>query len=140
MEAGVKKFFYTSGFGIDEALDNPLYRAKKDFEQALQAGGLPYVIVRPTGFFSDMLMILDMAKRGRVYLIGSGSGRINPSTCPISRISTTTTLGTRASSWKSAAPLPIPSKRSPRWPLQPWARSPGSPIYRPVLPTLRLVS
>jgi uncharacterized protein YbjT (DUF2867 family) len=76
--AGVGKFVFTSGYGIDDALDNAMYRAKKDFELALRASGVPYVIVRPTGFFSDMLMILDMAKRGRVYLLGSGGGRINP--------------------------------------------------------------
>jgi uncharacterized protein YbjT (DUF2867 family) len=76
--AGVSKFLFTSGYGIDDALDTALYRAKKDFELALISSGMDYVIVRPTGFFSDMFMILDMARRGRVYLLGSGAGRINP--------------------------------------------------------------
>jgi uncharacterized protein YbjT (DUF2867 family) len=76
--AGVSKFVFTSGYGIDDSLDNALYRAKKDFELALISSGMTYVIVRPTGFFSDMFMILDMAKRGRVYLLGPGAGRINP--------------------------------------------------------------
>jgi uncharacterized protein YbjT (DUF2867 family) len=76
--AGVRKFVSTSGYGIDDALDTALYRAKKDFELALISSGVPYVIVRPTGFFSDMFMILDMARQGRVYLLGSGAGRINP--------------------------------------------------------------
>jgi uncharacterized protein YbjT (DUF2867 family) len=76
--AGVGRFVFTSGFGVEDALDNPMYRAKRDFELALQTGGLEYLIVRPTGFFSDMLMILDMARRGRVFLFGSGRGKINP--------------------------------------------------------------
>jgi uncharacterized protein YbjT (DUF2867 family) len=76
--AGVQKFVYTSGYGVDESLDNPLYRAKKDFELALIASGMPYIIIRPTGLFSDMQMILDMARQGRVYLLGSGAGKINP--------------------------------------------------------------
>jgi uncharacterized protein YbjT (DUF2867 family) len=42
------------------------------------SSGMDYVIIRPTGFFSDMFMILDMARRGRVYLLGSGAGKINP--------------------------------------------------------------
>lgn len=76
--AGVAKFIYTSGFGIEGSLDNPMYRAKKDFETELMASGLPYVIVRPSGFFSDMMMIFDMARQGRVYLLGPGTGRLNP--------------------------------------------------------------
>ena len=76
--AGVGKFVFTSGFGVEENLDNPMYRAKKDFETALIASGLPYVIVRPSGFFSDMMMIFDMARQGRVYLLGPGTGRLNP--------------------------------------------------------------
>jgi uncharacterized protein YbjT (DUF2867 family) len=76
--AGVDKLVFTSGYGIDDALDTALYRAKKDFELALISSGTPYVIVRPTGFFSDMFMILDMARQGRVYLLGPGAGRINP--------------------------------------------------------------
>jgi uncharacterized protein YbjT (DUF2867 family) len=78
LRAGVCKFVFTSGYGIEDALDTALYRAKKDFELTLISSGMPYVIVRPTGFFSDMLMILDMARQGRVYLLGSGAGKINP--------------------------------------------------------------
>jgi uncharacterized protein YbjT (DUF2867 family) len=82
LSSGVKKFVYTSGFGIDQALDSPLYRAKKDFELGLQASAIPHLIIRPTGFFSDMMMIFTMAKKGRVYLVGAGSGRLNPIDLP----------------------------------------------------------
>jgi len=76
--AGVARFIYTSGFGVDENLDNPMYKAKKDFETTLIASGVPYVIIRPSGFFSDMMMIFDMARQGRVFLLGPGTGRLNP--------------------------------------------------------------
>lgn len=76
--AGVKKFVDTSGFGVDESLDNAMYKAKKDFELELIASGINYVIVRPSGFFSDMMMIFEMARQGRVYLLGSGDGVLNP--------------------------------------------------------------
>jgi uncharacterized protein YbjT (DUF2867 family) len=78
LRAGVGKFLFTSGFGVDDSLDNAMYRAKKDFEERLIASGMPYVIFRPGGFFSDMMMIFDMAKQGRVYLLGSGAGILNP--------------------------------------------------------------
>ena len=34
--------------------------------------------MRPSGYFSDMGAVLDMAKRGRVLLVGQGHNRFNP--------------------------------------------------------------
>ena len=34
--------------------------------------------VRPSGYFSDMGAVLDMARRGRVLLVGDGHNRFNP--------------------------------------------------------------
>jgi len=76
--AGVRKFIFTSGYGVDESLDNAMYKAKKDFELELIGSGMSYVIVRPGGFYSDMMMIFEMARQGRVYLLGPGTGRLNP--------------------------------------------------------------
>lgn len=39
---------------------------------------MPYTIVRPTGFFSDLTALLHMAEKGRVYVIGSGEHTLNP--------------------------------------------------------------
>jgi uncharacterized protein YbjT (DUF2867 family) len=39
---------------------------------------MAYAVIRPTGFFSDMGEYLKMARKGRVYLFGSGSNQINP--------------------------------------------------------------
>lgn len=76
--AGVPKFIYTSGYGVERHPRNPMYRAKLEFEAALKASGLSYLIVRPSGFFSDMVMLFEMAREGRVYLLGPGQGRLNP--------------------------------------------------------------
>jgi uncharacterized protein YbjT (DUF2867 family) len=50
----------------------------EDFVDELKASGMNYAVLRPTGYFSDMGEFLRMAKKGRVYLIGRGSNRVNP--------------------------------------------------------------
>ena len=54
------------------------WHSKLLFEEQLKQSGLDYVIMRPTGFFSDMLEFLNMAKKGKVSVFGSGENRINP--------------------------------------------------------------
>jgi len=78
VRAGVQKFIYVS------VLDGPglthldIIRAHEDFVAALKRSGMPYTVIRPTGFFSDMGEYVAMAQKGRVYLIGNGENRINP--------------------------------------------------------------
>jgi uncharacterized protein YbjT (DUF2867 family) len=76
--SGIKKFVYTSGFGVEENLDIALFKAKYKFELELKKSGMPYVIVRPTGFFSDILEFFEMAKKGRIILLGHGNNKMNP--------------------------------------------------------------
>lgn len=76
--AGVSKFIYTSvvrGPGLDEL---QLVRAKRAFEAELKGSGMAHTILYPNGFFSDMDEFLAMARKGRAYLFGDGSFRINP--------------------------------------------------------------
>jgi uncharacterized protein YbjT (DUF2867 family) len=76
--ADVKRFVYVS------AVDGPALRhldivaAHEDFVDELKASGIEYSVLRPTGYFSDMGEVFDMAKRGRVWLIGGGASRVNP--------------------------------------------------------------
>lgn len=76
--AGVGKFVYVS------VLDGPGLRhlqivdAHEAFVDELALSGVDYSVVRPTGYFSDMTAFLDMAVKGRVYLIGPGGNRMNP--------------------------------------------------------------
>lgn len=76
--AGVGKFVYVSVYNGPEMLDLAIVKAHEDFVEVLKASGMSYAVIRPTGFFSDMEEYLKMARRGRVYLIGSGHNRINP--------------------------------------------------------------
>ncbi len=77
-KAGVKKFIYISAFNGDKMRQLKIFQAKEAFVDELKKSGLDYTVMRPNGFFSDMLDFLKMAKRGRVYLFGSGQYRLNP--------------------------------------------------------------
>jgi uncharacterized protein YbjT (DUF2867 family) len=76
--AGVRKMCYVSVFNADRMMDIPMVRAHEAFVTDLVASGLEYLVVRPTGYSSDMGAILEMARRGRVYLPGSGRNAGNP--------------------------------------------------------------
>lgn len=76
--AGVGKFIYVSVFNGPNLLHLEIVKAHEDFVKALRASGVDYTVLRPTGYFSDMSELLKMAKKGRVYLIGRGSNRVNP--------------------------------------------------------------
>ncbi len=76
--AGVRKFIYVSVLNGPNLLHLDIVKAHEDFVAELEKSGLDYTIVRPTGYFSDMGEFLDMAKKGRVWLVGSGENRMNP--------------------------------------------------------------
>lgn len=52
--------------------------AKQKFVHDLKSSGIAYAVFYPNGFFSDMLEILEMAKKGRGYIFGNGEYKINP--------------------------------------------------------------
>ncbi len=76
--AGVKKFIYVSALHGANLRHLDIVRAHEDFVQELKNSGLDFAVLRPTGYFSDMGEVFDMARKGRVYLIGRGDNRINP--------------------------------------------------------------
>ena len=39
---------------------------------------MEYAVIRPGGYFSDMGVLMDMAKKGRSYIVGPGTNRFNP--------------------------------------------------------------
>jgi uncharacterized protein YbjT (DUF2867 family) len=77
-QAGVAKFVYVSLWGQDDVAHLEIVRAHEKVVAALVDSGLAYCIVRPSGYFSDMGVLLDMAKRGRSFLVGAGENRFNP--------------------------------------------------------------
>ncbi len=76
--AGVRKMCYVSVFNADQMLDIPMVGAHEAFARDLVESGLDYAVIRPTGYFSDMGTIMEMAKRGRVFLLGNGRNAGNP--------------------------------------------------------------
>lgn len=78
LQAGVQKFIYVSVFNGPNLTHLDIVKAHEDFVQELKFSGLNFAVVRPTGYFSDMGEFLNMARKGRVYLFGSGRKRMNP--------------------------------------------------------------
>jgi uncharacterized protein YbjT (DUF2867 family) len=76
--ADVTKFMYISVLNSDKLRHLEIVKAKERFAQELQEADIEHIVIRPNGFFSGMTEILNMAKRGRVYLIGKGEFRANP--------------------------------------------------------------
>jgi uncharacterized protein YbjT (DUF2867 family) len=76
--AGVRKFVYVSAVNGPSLRHLDIVAAHEDFVDVLEDSGMEYAVVRPTGYFSDMGEVLEMARKGRVWLIGDGSNRVNP--------------------------------------------------------------
>jgi uncharacterized protein YbjT (DUF2867 family) len=76
--AGVKKFIYVSMWGPEVIADLAITRAHERVVEDLAKSPLEYAVVRPSGYFSDMGALMDMAKRGRSFIVGPGNNRFNP--------------------------------------------------------------
>jgi len=76
--SGVNRFVYVSMQGAENILQLAIARAHEKVVSALKDSGMEYRIVRPCGYFSDMGVLLDMAKKGRAYLVGDGSNKMSP--------------------------------------------------------------
>lgn len=74
----VKSFQYISAVDGDKLRHLKIFEAKEKFVDELKISKINYCVIRPTGFFSDMKGILNMAKGGRVYLFGNGNFKLNP--------------------------------------------------------------
>ena len=77
-QAGVNKFIYVSVLNGQEMQHLKMVEAKEWFVDELKSSGMDYTIIRPNGFFSDMTEMLDMARKGKVYLFGDGEWKGNP--------------------------------------------------------------
>jgi uncharacterized protein YbjT (DUF2867 family) len=78
IKSGVKKFIYVSVLRGESLRHLKICEAKERFVEALKNSGLDYTIIRPSGFFSDMSEFHQMAKNGRIYLLGDGNISVNP--------------------------------------------------------------
>lgn len=74
----VKKFVYVSVFGAEKIRHLKIVDAHEKFVEKLNESGIDHSIIRPTGYFSDMLEVFEMAKKGRAFLFGNGNYKMNP--------------------------------------------------------------
>lgn len=77
-QAGVRRFVYVSAFEGEALAHTALLGAKEKFVRELKDSPIEALIVRPTGFFSDMEQFIIMARRGRVWVFGQGEQCLNP--------------------------------------------------------------
>jgi uncharacterized protein YbjT (DUF2867 family) len=76
----VGKFVYVSMQGADgpQLSDLAITKAHEKVVAELVSSDLEHCVVRPCGYFSDMGVLLSMAKRGRVFLVGPGDNEMSP--------------------------------------------------------------
>ncbi len=73
---GVNNFCYVHALSAEHCPAR-ITRAKTAFVRELQESEITAQVISPTGYFSDMAQVLDMARRGRVVLLDDAV-RINP--------------------------------------------------------------
>lgn len=76
--ARVGRFVYVSTSHGPDMLHLNYVRAHEGVVNVLRDSGLAHAVIRPTGFFSAFLPILQMAKRGFVPLMGNPEAQTNP--------------------------------------------------------------
>lgn len=77
--AGVRRFVFVSVLGGTTMRRTvPAAEARERVVERLAASTMSWAVLRPTGFFNDMRDILEMARAGRVWLVGQGASRLNP--------------------------------------------------------------
>ena len=78
MQAGVKRFAYIHVKQAEALPHVAMAVAKSRFASTLEAADIASTIICPSGFFSDLSQVMDMARKGTVYLFGNGEARMSP--------------------------------------------------------------
>lgn len=78
VEARVGRFLFISAKSADAFREMGLSMPREDLVDDLVASGLPWTVLRPTGFFNDMEEMFQMAVKGTGWVLGDGSVTINP--------------------------------------------------------------
>lgn len=69
-DAGAEHFTFISVLGVDRGYeDAPVFKAKWEVERYLQASGLNYTILRPSGFASNLLAPAERFRQTGIYLL-----------------------------------------------------------------------
>lgn len=74
-----RRFVYVASLGAEHMPRVSLIQAKERFVAELTAAPIDSVVLRPSGFFSDLTEFLRMAERGRAFVFGRpGRVQMNP--------------------------------------------------------------
>ena len=76
--AGVRRFVYVSLHVSDGYAHTRYALAHEEVVATLRESGLSYTVIRPTGIFTALDDLVEMARRGMGVVIGSGAARANP--------------------------------------------------------------
>ncbi len=76
--AGVKRMVYVSVAEHERLADLEYVKAHERVVALLRASKLSHGVLRPTGFFSAFEAVLQLAREGRVPLLGDPNARTNP--------------------------------------------------------------
>lgn len=76
--AGVSYVIYLSAIGVEHPDAPRQFRVKRRVEEVVMGGGLPYTILRPSGFMENLLPMLPVIRRFQIVpLPGKGTGPIS---------------------------------------------------------------
>lgn len=75
---GNPRFVYISVFGARDFPELGYMRAHEDVVGLLKQSGLPYAVVRPTGFFSAYASFIQLAKKWPLPEMCGGAAKTNP--------------------------------------------------------------
>ena len=79
---GIKQIVYISALGVARGENIPPFHhahlAKKNAEQSIVASGIPYTILRPSGYFFDFRDLLAAAIAGRYHVVNEGANKVQP--------------------------------------------------------------
>jgi uncharacterized protein YbjT (DUF2867 family) len=76
--AGLRKVGFISVAGASHHHPAVMMQMKADAEDTLKRTGLPYLIVQPSGYFSDLWEAFEMCRRGFFVCLGDCQARLNP--------------------------------------------------------------
>lgn len=76
--SGVRRMVYVSVAAHEQLSQLAYVKAHEQVVSLLRASTLSYGVVRPTGFFSAFESVLQLARKGRVPLLGDPTARTNP--------------------------------------------------------------
>lgn len=74
----IKQFMYIGVLNGPNHTSLKIIEAKERFVNALVSSDIDAYVIRPSGFFSDIKEIYEMAKKGKAYVVGDGNIQVNP--------------------------------------------------------------